>query len=143
MIKNYFGILSVALLLLTTSCVTETKPDDGKIFSGTASDVTVKAASPEVAAGGGIVVKCRVSYDRDPRKTLLCGPSNVKLTNEFSKDNKDYSFKGDKVTIPVARGVSYSIEIKTAGCPTPRVFQGMTTGMALTAQFENCGGNVK
>lgn len=131
------------LFLIFTACVTEPKPEDNRPYVATVpTDVAVKTNIPERgdAVPGSIVVKCRTRYDNDPKKNLVCGPSTVKITNELSKASKEQSFKGDKVAVPVAQEASYAVEVKTKGCDSPRGFLGMTVGMVLTVQFENCGG---
>lgn len=147
--KNYlFRGFLLGFGWMASGCVTEPKLEhkleDAKPFIATVSpEVAVKATTPPEhgdAVPGGIVIKCRVKYDREPSKNLVCGPTTVKITNELSKSSKNYSFKGDRVVIPVTREASYIVEVKTKGCDEPRAFMGMTMGMTLSAQFENCGG---
>jgi len=145
-VKNYIcGLIALGSLCLL-GCVTEKKPEDNKPYiAQIPTEVAVKAVIPErgEAVAGSLVVKCRVKYDSNPGKNLLCGPSTIKIFNELSKSSKDFSFQGDKIAIPVAKDASYSIELKTKGCDHPRAFSGLTVGMVLSALFENCGGTTK
>jgi hypothetical protein len=137
------GLLALGCL---SACVTETKPEDHKPYvAQVPTEVAVKTVIPERGEGvaGSIVVKCRVKYDSNPSKTLLCGPSTIMIINELSKSSKDFSFSGDKIAIPVAKEASYAVELKTKGCDKSRIFSGLTVGMVLSALFENCGGAVK
>ncbi|WP_413287999.1 hypothetical protein [Bdellovibrio sp. HCB337] len=138
--KAVYGVFAVLL----SACVTETKPADSKPFVATVpTEVAVKTNPPPERGDvvpGNIVVKCRTKFDKDPKRTFLCGPTTVKIVNEVSKADQEHSFKGDKVAIPVARDASYAIEVKTKGCAEPRSYLGMTSGMVVTIQFENCGG---
>jgi hypothetical protein len=123
------------------ACVTEVKePENNKPYVATlAQDTALKEAPPAKgeSASGSIVVKCRSKYDKDA-KTTVCGTSTVKLINELTKASAEHIFKGDKITIPVTRGASFSLEVKTKGCESKRAFSGMTSGMVLNAQFDNC-----
>lgn len=131
-------ILSVFSL---AACVTEPKPGDTTKNFATQSSSGPAESKPALTTKkdtlpGHIVVKCRIQGG-EVGKLLLCGPTTIKLMNEATKDASEYTFKGDRGAIPVPNG-SYSLEATTKGCPDTRKFLGMTTGMGLTAQFENC-----
>jgi hypothetical protein len=143
-------ILSFSVLALA-ACVTETKPptpEELKPYVATVPPQQVpaeKSSSHTTAAAikskkdsipGHLVVKCRIDK---MGKAYQCGPTTVKLTNEMTKSTTETSFKGERTAIPVAFDGSYTIEISTKGCEVVRKFAGMTSGMGLTAQFENCG----
>ncbi|HEY8272607.1 MAG TPA: hypothetical protein VIG33_17065 [Pseudobdellovibrionaceae bacterium] len=114
------------------ACVTEVKePQDNKPY------VATLAPEKGESAAGTIVIKCRSKYDKDAKPTV-CGASTVKLTNEITKSVSEHSFKGEKANLAVAGGGSFSVEVKTKGCETKRVFSGMTGGMILVVQFDNC-----
>ncbi|MGZ3797324.1 MAG: hypothetical protein ACXVB1_13210 [Pseudobdellovibrionaceae bacterium] len=124
------------------ACVTEVKEsENNKPYVATLPQDVVLKEIPHTKGGaslpGRIVIKCHSKYDKDPKFTV-CGATTVSLFNELTKTYTEHSFKGEKLTLAVARGTSYSLEIKTKGCSEKRVFSGMTEGMALTAQFDNC-----
>ncbi|MBS1970559.1 MAG: hypothetical protein JSU04_09635 [Bdellovibrionales bacterium] len=146
---NY--IISAFSALTLAACVTETKPltpEDAKPYVATVTSnpaTTEKPSSNTTAAAlkskkdsipGHLVVKCRIDK---MGKAFQCGLTTVKLTNEMSKSTTETTFKGERTAIPVASDGSYTIEVSTKGCDGERKFAGMTSGMGLTAQFENCG----
>lgn len=146
---NY--IISAFSVLALAGCVTETKPataDDAKPYVATIPPHQIPAEKPSsntTAAAikskkdsipGHLVVKCRIDK---MGKAFQCGSTTVKLTNEMSKSTTETTFKGERTAIPVASDGSYTIEVSTKGCDGERKFAGMTSGMGLTANFENCG----
>lgn len=141
------GILFSLFSLVLASCVTESKPvEETKPYVATVPPQQVLAKSGVASAvpksksdsiAGHLVVKCRI-LNNTSAKLQLCGETTVKLVNELSKDVSEHNFKGDRVVIPVPYNGSYSIEISTKSCSLTRKFSGMTSGMGLTAQFENC-----
>jgi len=145
--KSFCGLLALGFLVSgLLGCVTEKKLEDNKPYvAQVPTEVAVKTVIPErgEAIAGNIVIKCRVKYDSNPSKSLLCGASTIRIFNELSKSSKDFSFQGDKIAIPVAKDASYAIELKTKGCDQTRAFSGLTMGMVLSALFENCGGTAK
>lgn len=130
------------LFLFLSACVTEKKVDDKPYVPKVPTEVSVKTSTPPQGdmVPGSIVVKCRLKFDKDPKHLYLCGPTTVKLINEQSKETQDHSFKGDKTAIAVSRDFSYGVEVKTKGCDASRTYVGMSTGMVLSVQFDNCGG---
>lgn len=132
-------ILSIFSLV---ACVTEPKPGDNSKNFATQSSSDKVESKPALTTNketlpGHIVVKCRIQGS-EVGKLHLCGPTVVKLTNEFTKIATEYTFKGDRGAIPTPSNGSYMLEATTKGCPDNRKFLGMTSGMGLTAQFENC-----
>ncbi len=138
---NESFLLILLLESLLVGCVTEVKEsENNKPYVATLSQDAVLKEKPSVkgeSVPGSIVVKCRSKYDRDSQLTV-CGTSTVKLTNELTRSSVEHSFKGDRLVIPVAGNESFSLEVMTKGCEAKRVFSGMTSGMVLTAQFDNC-----
>jgi hypothetical protein len=143
-------IFSLGILSLV-ACVTEPKPPadtnpyvatvppqqvPDKPVTSTAAAAALKSKSDSIP--GHIVVKCHIENDKSG-KLFQCGPTTVKLINELSKSTSEHTFKGERTAIPVAYDGSYMIEISTKGCNIPRKYAGMTSGMGVTVQFENCG----
>lgn len=141
--KLFKFLLSILLPTVSISaCVTEKKePENSKPYVATLAQDKVLRELPPTTKGeslpGSIVIRCRSKYDKDPKSTV-CGATTVKLLNEITKAATEHSFKGDKATLPVTAGTSFSVEVKTKGCTEKRAFSGMIGGMILTAQFENC-----
>lgn len=144
-LNKIFNRPSVLVVLVLASslvaCVSEVKePENNKPYVATLAQDKILKEIPQVkgeSVPGNIVVKCRSKYDKDTKPTV-CGTSTVKLTNEITRSSTEHSFKGDKAVIPVIQGASFSLEVKTKGCDAKRFFSGMTGGMILTAQFDNC-----
>lgn len=133
------SILAVGLLALS-ACVTVPKePQDAKPYVATVPPQEIHARPGSDSIPGAIVVKCRNQYEKQPGKLFFCGPTTVKLTNEMSKDTTEHNFKGDRTVLQVPYDGSFIIEISTKGCPEPRRFAGISQGMGITAQFDNCG----
>lgn len=134
-----FLILATALFL--TACVTEPKPEDTKPYVATVPpqipEKTVATGSKSDSIPGNLVLKCRFLSPKTG-KVLLCGSMTVKMTHEITKKVTEQTLKGDRAVIPVAFDGSYTVEISTKGCEDSRRYAGMTSGMGLTAQFENC-----
>ncbi len=145
---NY--VISAFSVLALVACVSETKPlsaDEAKPYVATVpSPASAEQSSSHATAAalkskkdsipGHLVVKCRIDK---MGKAFQCGSTMVKLTNEMSQSTAETTFKGERTVIPVAPNGSYMIEVSTKGCDGVRKFAGMTGGMGLTANFENCG----
>lgn len=136
------SLIFILAVFSLAACVTEPKGGDTstKNFATASSsgDVVTKTAltTTKDSLPGHIVVKCRIQGPQ-VGKLLLCHQTMVKLTDEAGGSVMEYTFKGDRGAIPVTGG-SFLLETTTKGCPDNRRFQGMTSGMGLTAQFENC-----
>lgn len=134
-------ILVTLAALAVTACVTETKPEDAKPYVATVPQQVPEKSAALNSKGdsipGHLVVKCRFQNAKTG-KMFLCGSTTVKMTHELTKTVSEQTVKGDRAVIPVAFDGSYTIEISTKGCEGARRFAGLSSGMGVTAQFDNC-----